>query len=164
MKLLVTGSPGTGKTSVARALGRRLKCTVLNEKDFALSRGVGTWNHKSNELEIPLGKIRREINAEIAGKKSIIIEGHVLCEAKLGVDAVIVLRVHPEILESRLEARGYNAEKIQDNVFCEGIDYCSKHVIRRYAGKKIIEVSNEKGIKETLNTILLELKRKGLLE
>jgi len=164
MKLLITGSPGTGKTAIAKKLGRSLKCTVINEKDFALEKGLGKWGHDSNELEIPLGKIAKELNKKMEKEKSVILEGHVLCECKLKVDAVIVLRVHPEILEARLEARGYKAEKIQDNVFCEGIDYCKKKALKSYGKKKLAEVSNEKGIKETLNTIVLELKNRGLIE
>ncbi len=164
MKLLITGSPGTGKTTIAKRLGRMLKCRVVNEKDFALEKGIGKWNHKWNELEIPISRISKELNKQISKEKCVIIEGHTLCEAKLKVDAVIVLRVHPEILETRLESRGYNAEKIQDNVFCEGIDYCKKKAIKSYGKRKIVEVSNEKGIKETLNIIILELKNREILK
>jgi len=74
----------------------------------------------------------------------------------------VLLRVHPEILQERLERKGYNDVKIMDNVFCEGIDYCKKHVFRRYKRDKVIEVKNEKGIKETLHIIIKELKERGM--
>src|SRR3989338_4084720 len=138
MRIIFTGSPGTGKTAVAKLLGKRLKCKVLNEHDFCMGKGIGKFEH--SELVVPLGKFQKALNAELKKHKSIIVEGHLLCEIKLKADAVVLLRLHPELLEARLERRGYNAEKIQDNVFCEGIDYCKKHLSRNYRRSRIIEV------------------------
>ncbi|MCD6247200.1 MAG: AAA family ATPase [Candidatus Diapherotrites archaeon] len=162
MKLLITGSPGTGKTTIAKQLAKRLRCKMINEADFALQKGIAKWDHSNAELEIPLRKLKQELSKVLGKNNNIIIEGHTLCEIKLDVDAVVLLRVHPEILQERLERKGYNDMKIMDNVFCEGIDYCKKHVFRRYKKNKIIEVKNEKGIRETLNTIIKELKERGM--
>ena len=77
-----------------------------------------------------------------------------------GVDVAVLLRLHPELLEARLERRGYNAEKIQDNVFCEGIDYCKKHLSRNYKRSRIIEVPAHGTSKETANTIIKKLRER----
>ncbi|MCX6802762.1 MAG: AAA family ATPase [Candidatus Diapherotrites archaeon] len=163
MKLLLTGSPGTGKTTIAKRLAKKLGCFVVNERDLALEKGIGKWDHADSELVIPLGALKKAASAELKKHKNIILEGHILCEVKLPVDAVILLRTHPELLEARLGGRGYAAEKVQDNVFCEGIDYCKKHALRNYGSKRIIEVRNEKGIKETLSNILEELRRREII-
>lgn len=164
MRLVLTGSPGTGKTTIAKMLARKLKCTLVNERDLALQKRFGKWDHVNSELVIPLKELRRAASKLLAKNKNTILEGHILCEVRLNVDAVIVLRVHPEILESRLEAKGYSAEKIQDNVFCEGIDYCKKHSLRKYGKRKVIEIWNEKEIKETLSNIVSELRERKLIE
>lgn len=156
MRILITGSPGTGKTAVAKLLGKRLKCKVLNEHDFCMRKGIGKFEH--SELVVPLGKLQKALNAELKKHKNIIVEGHLLCEIRLKVDAAVLLRLHPELLEARLERRGYNAEKIQDNVFCEGIDYCRKHLHRNYSKEKIIEVPAHGTAKETANTIIKKLR------
>lgn len=163
MRLVITGSPGTGKTAIAKRLARRLKCRAVSEQDLALEKSIGKWDHENAELVIPLKGLKREASKLLARNKDIILEGHVLCEIRLPADAVIVVRVHPEILEARLEAKGYKAEKIQDNVFCEGIDYCKKHALRKYGKRKVLEIRNEKGIKETLSNILMELKERSLI-
>ena len=161
MRIIVTGSPGTGKTSVSKELGKRLKCLVFNEKQFALEKGIGKWNEEQDELIIPLEEFAGEIEKLFAKEKSVVVEGHLLCEIRLKPDYIVLIRTHPEILESRLEERGYTAEKVQDNVFCEGIDYCKKHVERNYAKGKIVEIEGGKTIKETLDRIIRGLEEKG---
>jgi len=161
MRILLTGSPGVGKTSVARLLGKRLGCRVVNEKQFALEKGIGKWDEKEDELVIPPAEFGKAVNRLLEGEKNIIVEGHLLCEVKLKADFFVVLRIDPEVLEARLEARGYSAEKVQDNVFCEGIDYCKKHAGRNWPGERIVEVQGGKTIKETLDRIIKGLKEKG---
>ena len=77
---------------------------------------------------------------------------------KLKADKIILLRTNPELLEMRLESRNYPPEKIMDNVFVEGIDYCKKHILRNYPKNKIIEVESKRTAKETLNEVLNQLK------
>ncbi|MBT4597259.1 MAG: AAA family ATPase, partial [Candidatus Diapherotrites archaeon] len=62
MRLIITGSPGTGKTTLAKSLGEKLNLTVLNEKDFALKNGIGSFNEE-NELEIPIKEFEEKANA-----------------------------------------------------------------------------------------------------
>ena len=161
MRIIITGSPGVGKTTVAKALSKTIKCLAYNEKTMALEKGIGKWDEKENELVIPLEPFAEMLNKFLSEQKNTIIEGHMLCELKLKADYIILIRVDPEILESRLEERNYTEEKVQDNVFCEGIDYCKKHIERNYPKEKILEVQSGKTIKETLDKIIIGLKEKG---
>ncbi len=160
MKLAITGTPGTGKTVVAKQLSLALKCQSVNEKEFALENGLGKFDVQSNELVIDVKKLEKALNKWLEKQKKVIIEGHLLCETKLGVDFVVLLRVEPEMLEERLIRRSYSEEKVQDNVFAEGIDYCKKHVYRNYPPGKIIELFSQKTIKDTTDIILSELKKR----
>ena len=162
MRLLVTGTPGVGKTSVSKELGKRLKCSVVNEMEFVVQNGIGTWNNAENELEVPVKKLENGLNSYLKKHNKVILEGHLLCETKLKVDFAVLIRLDPELLEMRLENKRYKPEKIMDNVFCEGIDYCKKHLVRKYPTKKIIEVRSGKNIKETALIIIRKLKEAGL--
>ena len=157
MRICITGTPGTGKTTIAKQLGGIINHKVLNEREFALAQGIGEYDTQENELVVPLEKLESRLNKLLAKEKNIIVEGHMLCETKCKFDLVIVLRVHPERLAARLELRGYKDEKIQDNVFVEGIDYCKKHALRNYAKSMVLEAENKQTIKETTALLLNEI-------
>ncbi len=158
MRILITGTPGTGKTAIAKRLGQALGFKVLNEREFALREGIGEFDATENELVVPLEKLQERLNKFLGKEDNVIVEGHLLCEIKAGADAVVLLTCEPERLASRLELRGYNEVKIQDNVFCEGIGYCKKHTLRNYPKGRVIEVANNKDIKETLYDIIVKLR------
>ncbi|HLC92783.1 MAG TPA: AAA family ATPase [archaeon] len=157
MRICITGTPGVGKTTIAKKLGQELGHKVLNEKEFSLREGIGEFDAAENELVVPIEKLESRLNKLLAKEKNIIVEGHMLCEIKGKFDFCVLLRLNPERLGARLELRGYRDEKVQDNVFCEGIDYCKKHAARNYAKAKIIELENRKTIKETTDSIITEL-------
>ncbi|MGI6589200.1 MAG: AAA family ATPase [Candidatus Iainarchaeum sp.] len=163
MNLLVTGTPGVGKTKVAKELSKILGLTWINEKDFALKNKIGSFN-EDNELEIPVDQLEKKANSFLKNKKNIIFEGHVFCETKLKVDLVIVLKVSPEELESRLLSRNYSLVKVMDNVFCEGIDYCLKHAKKKFSKKKIIVINSDNDYRITVANCLVEIENKGCLE
>ncbi len=156
MRIVITGTPGTGKTTLAKNLSKELGYSFFNEKDFALKNGLGSFND-SDELEIPLKDFEIKANNFFSKNKGIILEGHLLCEMKLSADVVILLRLHPEELEERLKNRSYYDEKVMDNVFCEGIDYCKKHVLKNYPSEKIFEISSQSNPKETLKKVVSKL-------
>lgn len=156
MNIMVTGTPGTGKTTLAKNLAKNLGMKAINEKDYALQNKLGAFNEE-NELEIPIKKFEKKANALLSKNDGIIFEGHVICEAKLKTDLVLLITIDPEELELRLEKRKYAPAKIMDNVFCEGIAYCKKHLERNYPKEKIIEIKSAQSEKITLAKALLAL-------
>ena len=99
MNLLITGTPGCGKTTLAKNIGKKLKMKIINEKDFALKNSIGSFDD-SNELVIPLKEFEKAANKFLSKNNNIILEGHVSCEAKLKVDFVILIKIDPEILKN----------------------------------------------------------------
>ena len=161
MKLVISGTPGTGKTTLAKRLAEKFSLKIINEKDFSLQNKIGKFNDE-NELEIPIKEFEKKANVFLKKNNNVVFEGHVICEAKLNVDFVIVLQINPEELEMRLEQRKYSPSKIMDNVFCEGIDYCKKHVERNYAKKKIILVQSKQNSSLTFADVLEKLEKQRL--
>ncbi len=56
-----------------------------------------------------------------------------------GADLVIVLRIHPSLLEERLIERDYSSSKIQENLEAEAIGVCSMEALEIH-GNKVQEI------------------------
>jgi len=57
------------------------------------------------------------------------VEGHLSYYFE-EADLVIVLRAHPTILRKRLQDKGFNDAKIQENIEAEALDVCALKLIK----------------------------------
>ena len=138
--LVITGTPGSGKTTLAEALHRRLKNSnmisvnsLIREKKFFISR------EKDGTLIADMGKLGRHLRQEARNTKGmLILEGHLLCEIGIPGATAIVIREHLNTLEKRLLKRGYQWPKIRDNLISEAIDYSGSTARMNY--KKVYEI------------------------
>ncbi len=124
MKVLITGTPGTGKTEVAKELGAITGWDVVSISEVAEdAQAILGWDGKS-EKEVDIQKLCAYLAPRLADKENVIFEGHLGCEIPCPADLVVVLRTNPEELQKRMEKRGYKKEKIDENVMAELLDYC----------------------------------------
>ena len=109
----ITGTPGTGKSSVARELEKR-GFRVVHVHDTVEGYVVGDDPERDTRV------VDVERWAEETGHIDGIIEGHIA--HYLPCDAVVVLRCRPDLLGARLASRGYQEAKIRENVEAEVLD------------------------------------------
>lgn len=143
MKLVITGVPGSGKTSLAKALARKLRCEYIDLNAIAKKHAV--LKKSGKEFEINLSKLQRFLARFLEGKKSFVLEGHLACEIKIPCDVVVIMRCNPLVLMKRLEKRKYRKEKVVDNALAEAQDYFVFKVEENY-GKNYVEVNTTKRI------------------
>jgi adenylate kinase len=158
MKILITGTPGAGKTTTAKALAKKLGYKYLNEHDFCRQKKIGKTDKKTKELVVPIPALQKQLCKLMKKEKNIVIEGHLLCETRLDADTIIVLSCNKKELEKRLRAKKYSEEKVFDNLFCETEQYCLTLAKKNFPEKKLIAVDNSKGIKKSLPLIIKQLK------
>lgn len=154
MLTIITGTPGTGKTTIAKEAAKKLGWKLINELEFCKKKKIGKL--KGKEIEVPLGKLEKELKKEIKKSKNLILEGHLLCELKLPADLIVVLRTNAKALEKRLRMKGYAELKILDNLFCEKTNYCRQKAVQNYGNERVLELENGKGIKEIAQRIVKE--------
>ncbi|UCE91715.1 MAG: adenylate kinase family protein [Methanobacteriota archaeon] len=115
MKVALTGTPGTGKSSAVPLIEGIRVVTVgrlVEESGLAPELDLAT-----GALEIDTDALSRFV----AGiEDNVLIEGHL--SHLLGVDTAIVLRCSPKVLQKRLESRGYAAVKVRENMEAEAVD------------------------------------------
>jgi len=126
MRIVITGSPGTGKSSVSKALSKALGLPLIGIREVVRENGL-----LGKDDEVDLRRLARALSF-LQTRESFIIEGHLACEIPLPADWIFVLRTKPGILRRRLLKRKYGKEKLEENIMAEMLDYCSQRARREY--------------------------------
>ncbi len=111
----ITGTPGVGKTTVAKILENRGYRVV----DFiTIAKYYGCVDESDEEIEVDLDLLKKLFRPDDFNFD--FVEGHLShCIA----NRCIVLRCRPDMLEERMRKKGWNEEKILENLEAEIIDY-----------------------------------------
>lgn len=147
MRILITGTPGTGKTEVARILASILGIEYVSIAELVEKKKI--YEIEGGEKAVGLKKLQRVISDEFIGKwgYEYVIEGHLGCEIVVPVDSIYVLRTHPDILEKRMKSRKYPKKKIEENLEAEALDYCYQRVKQVYETRPIeIDTTNKTAV------------------
>ena len=140
MKIALTGTPGTGKTSLGKKLAHQMGIPFLDTKRIILRERLYRVNKSEKEKTVSLEKLEKSLREKLKKKKDGVLESHLLCEFTLPIDVIVVLRCDPNVLESRLKKRRYPASKIRDNLLCEALDYVTQKAEGNYPKARILEV------------------------
>ncbi len=130
--IVITGTPGTGKTTIAKIVARRLSLPLIETNKLVKQKKLFAGK-ENGSLLVKMPALARELK----GFKGV-VEGHVLCELKLP-GTIVVLRASPRAIKKRLAPRRYSKQKINDNVEAEALDYCAIYSKQNY--RKIIQVN-----------------------
>lgn len=113
----LTGTPGTGKSTVARWLARSYRTVEVGE----LAERLGTASRGSGGLRVDLERLRVRLRRPGAWGETDVVVGHLA--HLLPVREVVVLRCHPRELGRRLARgrRGGERER-HENYVAEALD------------------------------------------
>ena len=131
MNIALTGTPGTGKTS----LSSKIDYNLISVNDYYSDISNGK-DEEGNWL-IDLDKLNEIINVKI--HSNTIFEGHVSHFLK-NIGMTIVLRCNPRILKERLEAREYTEEKVRENMEAEALNIITEEAIEIYSKENVFEL------------------------
>jgi len=127
----ITGTPGTGKSSVGTELIQRGR-TVIRIADTVKPYVIG----RDKERDTELIDVDRWIDEFVPVDG--FVEGHFA--HLLPCDRIVVLRCRPDVLKRRLAQRNYREEKIRENVYAEALDTCLIESVELYGPLQILEL------------------------
>jgi adenylate kinase len=132
----ITGTPGTGKKSIAPIVAERLGMQCLSLNELARSRGLVSRNSGAVDTQMLRARLKGDL------PENAVVYGHLLPYAvpPSAVSKVVVLRCEPGALKERLRLRGYGPPKIVENVEAELIGVISSDAFDTYGRAKTWEV------------------------
>ncbi len=129
IKILVTGVPGVGKTTIASELAKQLNYKCINEKELLTKEMYDEIRlHGSFVKDVDIEKLQSvfdKINDDV------VFDGILFPELKTKFDAIIVLYLDEDRLRARLKEREYADVKIEDNIFAQQNHYLANLVEKK---------------------------------
>ncbi len=133
MRVAVTGTPGTGKTTATERVETDLELVHLN--DLIEREGLhGGVDEQRDSLVADL----EAIEERLADRGDLLVESHLAHH--LEVDRVVVLRCHPEAIEDRLRDRGEPPGTVEENAESEALDVILAEALDRHDPENVYEI------------------------
>lgn len=162
--IVISGTPGCGKTSVAKTLKKNLNAEVIYLNKLALSKNLSLKYDKYREtyivdineflpiLENQIEKIQR-FESEF-----LIIEGHFsdVVPERL-INYIFILRCDPDELYKRLKKKKYKLKKIRENIQAEILGNCINHFIQKGIKIPLFEIDTTHKNIETIAEIIMDI-------
>jgi adenylate kinase len=142
--ILITGTPGTGKTTASKLLSQRLSIPLVAVNDLVEEKHLYHGHDpEKGYKEVDMEDLCQELTIIIKNspETGLIIEGHLVhfLENSNLIDCVVVLRARPDILRKRLLKRNWPESKVTENVEAEALDICTFEAVENH-GNKVNEV------------------------
>ncbi|RQG90585.1 adenylate kinase family protein [Natrarchaeobius chitinivorans] len=141
MRVAVTGTPGTGKTTATGLLEDRLGGgSVPDLETVHLNDVLETeelYTEVDAERESKVADLEA-LSAWLEGRDDVVIESHLAHH--FDADRVVVLRCHPEELEGRLRDRGEPEPKARENAESEALDVILAEAAEAHGLESVYEI------------------------
>ncbi len=122
MILAITGTPGTGKTTVAPLVADQLGFELIDLNAFIERKDLSTeYDEERNSAMVDPDVLNEALDTELEPGTDCVIEGH-LAHHVNDLDMIVVLRASPDELTERLEQKQWDDAKIEENVMAERLD------------------------------------------
>ena len=134
MRVVITGTPGTGKTTATERLDHEV--VHLNERIRADGLDTGTDESRESlvaDMDAVAAALDEREKDEIE-----LVESHLA--HRLPADRVVVLRCHPDELGERLAARGESERTVEENRESEALDVILAEAVENHGLDSVYEI------------------------
>jgi len=135
MRIAVTGTPGTGKTTATERLNADLPVLHLNEVVHEEGLIEGRDEERDTAI-VDVEAVAAWLDAEAPA--DVVVESHL--SHRLPADRVVVLRAHPGPIETRLRERGESDATARENAESEALDVILAEAVERHGEEHVYEI------------------------
>jgi len=139
VRVAVTGTPGTGKTTATGLLSADLDADIDHDlvhlNDVIKSEGFDDGTDEDR------GSVIADLDAVSAwleGRDDVIFESHLAHNFE--ADCVVVLRAHPDTVVERLRERGDDDAKAYENGESEALDVVLSEAVEKHGLDSVYEI------------------------
>lgn len=139
MRVAVTGTPGTGKTTAVETLAESgdlpESTAVVHLNEVVEREGFTTgYDEQRDSAIVDLAAVEKWL----ADRDDVVFESHLA--HRFEADRVVVCRCHPEELERRLERRGKRPQSVAENAESEALDVVLAEAVDRHGRDAVYEI------------------------
>ncbi len=156
-----SGTPGTGKTTLAQAFARKKAWEYMDLGQYAKSRGLyDSYDLSKRCYIIDTNRLNRDVLSSIKPGVNMVIDSHLSHYLPSNVVKLCVITTCSVLkeLERRLKARDYGPQKVRENLDAEIFKVCQIEATE--SGHKILVLDTcQLSTKECLEKIEQELSK-----
>lgn len=135
---IITGSPGTGKHTIAKLISEKLNLEVVDINKIAIEQGLAKKNN--GVLDVDVNKLKKIIDKKTS--KNSILVGHLApyVISPKNVKVSVVLRKSPYKLQSIYKKRKYTNKKSLENLGSEILGITYYDTVHEFGNKKTFQI------------------------
>ena len=162
--IIISGTPGTGKTSVSEKISEMDDVNIISLNELAISENFTLeYDEERDTYIVNFKKLIPYLVNQIkiltkANKRFLLIEGHFSdVVPNEFIDYAFILRCDPEILYQRLKERDYNKKKIIENIQAEILGNCANYLIQKQLKSPIYEIDTTNLTIDSVAIIIMDI-------
>jgi len=160
--ILITGTPGTGKTVISDLLKQNGFPTIEVGKLVKEEELYEYFDEVTESYVVNDNLLNKRLIDLIENNTSnypLILDGHVVELPPNFVLHCIVLRCSIQHLRQRLSERSYGEAKIDENVEAEIMEIILTDMLELYGPERVCVVQSDISVEETFAQVLVEVKK-----
>jgi len=157
--ILITGTPGTGKSTLSKALSAELPdYTYINISEYANeNKCISKYDKRRDTYVLDEDQLLDLLEVAMSTGKYIVEYHSSDLFPERWFKHIYCLSTDTDVLYDRLKARNYSTSKIAENVQCEIMQVCLEEAKESYKIVHSLKCNNEDHLSKNVEFILSDL-------